>query len=454
MRKMMFFMFTLLMLSVASVNAQVRIGGLNDPHPSAVLDLNPDTGNSIKGLLLPHVALGYVTDTTTISKPATGLMVFDTKTNQLAVWNGVLWVYLGSSNSSLDKGNLKIVTQPAVFSFVERPGIDPNPTLSVIATNPTSSSPAITYQWYSKKLNSSDDFSVISGATTATYTPDFGADTYGLYQYICRIAQRDSILNSNIAEIAYSCGAKTISGGWLTFMCHNLGADETKTIAEQMSYKPENNEDPTVYGNLYQWNRKADGHENRQFTVDDYYTTNSGLPNSELDEYGQVLESSDAYGKFIARVNEDCSWRQYDNPDKQEGFLDPDWSWTVNNPCPTGWRLLTVEDWQDIGGIEYTHLAKANYWLERHWDNIDGTPGLALKPSYTAPVTLFIPAGGRKRNNAWDGIGSHYYFWLSTRYSNSSSNYYERGNHIIGNRYMSKYSGGIKSDGLSLRCVK
>ncbi|KAA6301289.1 MAG: hypothetical protein EZS26_002598 [Candidatus Ordinivivax streblomastigis] len=51
-------------LAVAGVSAQVRMGGLDDPHASAVLDLNANDSKNdgTLGLALPRVAL---TSTTT-----------------------------------------------------------------------------------------------------------------------------------------------------------------------------------------------------------------------------------------------------------------------------------------------------------------------------------------------------------------------------------------------------
>jgi uncharacterized protein YjdB len=54
MRKMFFLMLTLIVLSVASMNAQVTIGSAEEPTPGTVLDLQ--SGGSL-GLLLPNVKL-------------------------------------------------------------------------------------------------------------------------------------------------------------------------------------------------------------------------------------------------------------------------------------------------------------------------------------------------------------------------------------------------------------
>ncbi|MDR2805674.1 MAG: hypothetical protein LBB85_08565, partial [Dysgonamonadaceae bacterium] len=97
---MMFFMLALTMLSAASVNAQVLIGGsaTDSPATGAVLDLrNTETSNG--GLLLPRVALtdmGSLVDISGESKDATaliGLTVYNTtlSTKGIYVWDGTRW---------------------------------------------------------------------------------------------------------------------------------------------------------------------------------------------------------------------------------------------------------------------------------------------------------------------------------------------------------------------------
>ncbi|MDR0864003.1 MAG: hypothetical protein LBO74_03610 [Candidatus Symbiothrix sp.] len=82
-QKLVSLMLTLMVLSVASVNAQVRIGGIDDPHTSAILDLNAtDAANDgALGLALPRVTLS-ATDLVPngMTAPATGLTVFNTAT--------------------------------------------------------------------------------------------------------------------------------------------------------------------------------------------------------------------------------------------------------------------------------------------------------------------------------------------------------------------------------------
>jgi uncharacterized protein (TIGR02145 family) len=102
MKRMIFLMLALLIVSVASMNAQVTIGGTTDPHAGAVLDLSP----SNKGLLLPSVYLDddssfTLADENTAST-ATGMLVYNLNPDLAGgkgvyVWNGdvLKWVYIG-----------------------------------------------------------------------------------------------------------------------------------------------------------------------------------------------------------------------------------------------------------------------------------------------------------------------------------------------------------------------
>ena len=63
---------SLLFLS-SSVYSQVGIG-TTTPHSSSVLEMK----SSSKGFLPPRIALTSVSDATTISSPATGLLIFNT----------------------------------------------------------------------------------------------------------------------------------------------------------------------------------------------------------------------------------------------------------------------------------------------------------------------------------------------------------------------------------------
>jgi hypothetical protein len=69
------------MAGIASVNAQMRIGGSEVPNQSAVLDLNPDDrvsdGNATLGLALPRVNLRNSTDAYPLLSHVKGMTVYN-----------------------------------------------------------------------------------------------------------------------------------------------------------------------------------------------------------------------------------------------------------------------------------------------------------------------------------------------------------------------------------------
>lgn len=84
-------------------------------------------------------------------------------------------------------------------------------------------------------------------------------------------------------------------------------------------------DDPESYGGYFQWGRQMDGHEHP-----DYMPT---ILLSAIDNPG--------LSNFFIVTEEPFDWR---SPKK-----DKLWSKTggINNPCPEGWRLPTIEEWEN-----------------------------------------------------------------------------------------------------------
>jgi hypothetical protein len=100
MKKILFLMILpFLLLGTASVSAQVRIGGSDSPHSSAVLDLNVNddatpSGNQ-GGLALPRVELATVTMELNNTPPINGMLVYNTGgtlATGVYVWMTDKWV--------------------------------------------------------------------------------------------------------------------------------------------------------------------------------------------------------------------------------------------------------------------------------------------------------------------------------------------------------------------------
>ena len=94
----------LLFLVISTLQAQVGIGTAN-PDASSMLDIT----STNSGLLVPRVALTDVSDVTTITAPATSLLVYNSgfAPNGYYYFNGTIWVQLAvaSSNNWLLTGN-------------------------------------------------------------------------------------------------------------------------------------------------------------------------------------------------------------------------------------------------------------------------------------------------------------------------------------------------------------
>jgi hypothetical protein len=136
----------------------------------------------------------------------------------------------------------------------------------------------------------------------------------------------------NGAEVTYGVIISPISGrNWLD---RNLGAPNAPG-----GY----NEFPN-FGDLFQWGRVPDGH---QLIIRQEF---SGVP---LTGFTQELASSDipSHSLFIINPNSPYDWRvpQNDNLWQESG---------INNPCPAGWHIPTLEEWK-AEGFSSKHISHA-----------------------------------------------------------------------------------------------
>lgn len=98
------------------------------------------------------------------------------------------------------------------------------------------------------------------------------------------------------------------------WMDRNLGASRAATSST----------DSVAYGDLYQWGRNADGHQKRNSSTI------------------STLSSSDTpgHGDFIITDHSSPDWRILQNDNLWQGVNG------TNNPCPTGFKLPTVAEWE------------------------------------------------------------------------------------------------------------
>ncbi|GHV21132.1 hypothetical protein FACS189428_1110 [Clostridia bacterium] len=119
---MFFLMLMLMVMSTASMNAQVTIGSDKNPHAGAVLDLQSDN----LGLKLPNVALDNdltvfklpVTETATAAD-AKGMYVYNTNPDVgegVYVWDGYQWLLVKASPGEKPVTAIGIISESGSFS--------------------------------------------------------------------------------------------------------------------------------------------------------------------------------------------------------------------------------------------------------------------------------------------------------------------------------------------------
>jgi uncharacterized protein (TIGR02145 family) len=177
-------------------------------------------------------------------------------------------------------------------------------------------------------------------------------------------------------------------------MDRNLGATQ---VADSST-------DANAYGDLYQWGRAADGHESRT----------SGTTNA--------LSSSDTpgHGDFITPNSSPYDWRSPQNDDLWQGENG------TNNPCPAGYRLPTLAEWD----------AEHDSWSS------DDAAG-----AFASPLKLPL-AGFREYSNGNLGnLGSVAYYWSSTVDGTRSEIMYFKDIVAYDDAFRRGY-------GFSVRCIK
>jgi uncharacterized protein (TIGR02145 family) len=231
---------------------------------------------------------------------------------------------------------------------------------------------------------------------------------WGLYQYYCVVSNVYGSVKSDLAEIAVGCGAKTTTGGWLKFMCHNLGASPVGSdqSLDEITFGSGTIDEDTlssdVKGWLFQWGRAADGHQWRS-------STSVQGPVILSDNDYSIPSGNEAYGKYVANnTTSPYDWR---DPQKDETWRD----WNDGRfPCPSGWRIPTSSEWGSIfrTGSSYgaADASTANTWK---WTATG--KGYQIKPNGST-TTLYLPGSGIRglADATVTHTGSEAHYWSST----------------------------------------
>jgi uncharacterized protein (TIGR02145 family) len=254
-RKTMFCMLSLCLLSAASVNAQVTIGGATDPVAGAILDLNSDVKG---GLVLSSIAiedlgkipanvLTGITSEQDENLDLRGIMVYNTGTlgvpAGIYVWNGYFW--------STDGNCTPIVTTLPTRAFTVRT-VNEYADLTVTADG----CPRLTYTWYENRTASTTGGVPVSGADKQEYRTSISLPA-GTYYYYCGVKSSrsdvEAVSDLFTVTVQYPCtAAPTITAATETEYSVNKNATLQLTVSANGN--GDNNQS-------YQWKSSATGND-------------------------------------------------------------------------------------------------------------------------------------------------------------------------------------------------
>jgi uncharacterized protein (TIGR02145 family) len=178
------------------------------------------------------------------------------------------------------------------------------------------------------------------------------------------------------------------------WMDRNLGATQVATSST----------DAASYGDLYQWGRRADGHQCR--------TSATTTTLSSIDQ--------PANGNFILAASAPNDWRSPQNTNLWQGVNG------LNNPCPSGYRLPTDTE------LDAERLS----WVS---NNSAG--------AFASPLKLPMAGTRFYSNGLLYDVDTYGYYWSSPVSGPNSS--YLLFNSSVANMYPN-----VRAFGFSVRCIK
>ena len=396
MKNFTIFLLTLIIISSLNTQAQVSINNdSSDPDASAMLDVK----SSSMGLLIPRMTNAQMA---AISSPANGLLVYSTDDDKLYLYN-----VIGNAFKEVQLGT-GIVPLPASYT-IGSGGACINTTVNgnYYAANVLGASNTVTMD---ATVSTTGDWSITtnsfngygfsgsgtfastgtqqvtlagSGTPVAVQTDNFTATAgngNGTCTFSVTVGPVQNVSNPITGEI---------------WMDRNLGASQVATSSS----------DAAAYGDLYQWGRLTDGHEDRgsgtTFTL------------SSTDDPG--------HSNFIKILSSPYDWRNPQNDNLWQGVSG------TNNPCPSGYRIPTD--------------------AELDAERLSWAPNNNAAGAFGSPLKLTVGGYRAHSNGTFNNVGIHGYYWSSS-ISGTEALYLQFSSSdalMVSN---------LRASGFSVRCIK
>ena len=244
-------------------------------------------------------------------------------------------------------------------------------------------------------------------------------------------------------------------------------------------------------GSLFQWGRRADGHE--RITWHTNPATNAvtfsgsatvsrnnfsglidfnadGQPNNAAENRFFTVASGDwSIGTFVPDPDNTDLWgagsagnTSASSPSTRANAPVRSTAWTEraqrNNPCPPGWRVPSRYDWSDmyrgsgtgnVGTSGTPDAAIHNTWA--WYTPRSGAVGGVVLTNPNNTAVLFLPAAGLRRNidGAIEFVNMNGFYWSSSQ--DSPANAFSL--QFSSNNVSAGTNAGSRARGLSVRCV-
>jgi uncharacterized protein (TIGR02145 family) len=355
-----------------TLQSQVGIG-IPNPHASAVLEL----ANTHKGFLPPRLTTAQ---RDAIKQPALGLTIYNTSKKCLEWYLNTGWFNACGDNAPAEIDNFICNTAESGIMEEGLAVINVTQTITVnvrIVGSYTISASAngVTFSAY--------------GNFTSTGNHDIVLNATGIP---LKSGNHNFTLNTGPNNCSFSRSViATVKGkAGKIWMAYNLGSTApAKSIT-----------DNSQYGDYFQWGREADGHQKHNSAkIKKQSTTTSPGHDSLIIDYDNWLKPSNT-----------TLWQGVNG---------------INNPCPEGFRIPTIQEWD----AELT--------------------ASGIKNAVTAfnSVLKLTPSGYRNyKLGTYVNIGTSGYYWSSTVNGNDSK--YKLFNTTTSN------NNGFRSSTISVRCIK